>query len=98
MSYSAVRSTKDAENVLLIGNRNTTEKTDTIAMVWNRTIDFSGNNFAGSKWNFVEYDNNQPYKMPKFDQLVVAKAEDSYIALGSDANGMRASMVVSLGR
>lgn len=86
MSYSAVRSTKDAENVLLIGNRNTTEKTDTIAMVWNRTIDFSGNNFAGSKWNFVEYDNNQPYKMPKLNQLVVAKDDEGYAALGSDAN------------
>lgn len=86
MSYSAVRSTKDAENVLLIGNRNTTEKTDTIAMVWNRTIDFSGNNFAGSKWNFVEYDNNQPYKMPKLNQLVVAKEDEGYAALGSDAN------------
>ena len=86
MSYSAVRSTKDAENVLLIGNRNTTEKTDTIAMVWNRTIDFSGNNYAGSKWNFVEYDNNQPYKMPKLDQLVVTKDDEGYVALGSDAN------------
>ena len=86
MSYSAVRSTKDAENVLLIGNRNTTEKTDTIAMVWNRTIDFSGNNFAGSKWNFVEYDNNQPCKMPKLNQLVVAKEDEGYAALGSDAN------------
>lgn len=86
MSYSAVRSTKDAENVLLIGNRNTTEKTDTIAMVWNRTIDFSGNNFAGSKWNFVEYDNNQPYKMPKLNQLVIAKEDEGYAALGSDAN------------
>lgn len=86
MSYSAVRSTKDAENVLLIGNRNTTEKTDTIAMVWNRTIDFSGNNFAGSKWNFVEFDNNQPYKMPKLNQLVVAKEDEGYVALGSDAN------------
>ena len=86
MSYSAVRSTKDAENVLLIGNRNTTEKTDTIAMVWNRTIDFSGNSYAGSKWNFVEYDNNQPYKMPKLDQLVVTKDDEGYVALGSDAN------------
>lgn len=86
MSYSAVRSTKDAENVLLIGNRNTTEKTDTIAMVWNRTIDFSGNNYAGSKWNFVEYDNNQPDKMPKLDQLVVTKDDEGYVALGSDAN------------
>ena len=84
MSYSTVRSTKDAENVLLIGNRNTTEKTDTIAMVWNRTIDFSGNSNVGGKWNFVEYDNNQPYKMPKLDQLVVAKADEGYIALGSD--------------
>ena len=86
MSYLAVRSTKDAENVLLIGNRNTTEKTDTIAMVWNRTIDFSGNSYAGSKWNFVEYDNNQPYKMPKLDQLVVTKDDEGYVALGSDAN------------
>lgn len=86
MSYSAVRSTKDAENVLLIGNRNTTEKTDTIAMVWNRTIDFSGNSYAGSKWNFVEYDNNQPYKMPKLNQLVVTKDDEGYVALGSDAN------------
>lgn len=85
MSYSSIRSTKDAENVLLIGNRNSTEKTDTIAMVWNRTIDFTGNSNAGSKWNFVEYVNSQPYKMPKLDQLVIAKAEDSYIALGSDA-------------
>ncbi len=86
MSYSAVRSTKDAENVLLIGNRNTTEKTDTIAMVWNRTIDFSGNNYAGSKWNFVEYDNNQPDKMPKLNQLLVTKDDEGYVALGSDAN------------
>ena len=85
MSYTAVRSTKDAENVLLIGNRNSTEKTDTIAMVWNRSIDFNGNNNVGTKWSFVDYDKNQPYKMPKLDQLVVAKADDKYLALGSDA-------------
>ena len=83
MSYAAVRSTKGAENVLLIGNRNSNEKTDTIASVWHRTID-PDNAAAGSKWSFVEYDKNQARKMPKLDEIAMAKTDDSYVMLGSN--------------
>lgn len=83
MSYASVRSTKGAENVLLIGNRNSSEETDTIASVWHRTID-PDNAAAGSKWSFVEYDNNQARKMPKLDEIALAKTDDSYVVLGSN--------------
>lgn len=82
LSSSTVRSTADAENVLLMGTLSSTEKNDTVARVWMRTVD----NYAGvgNSWNYVEYDNSQAYKMPKLNEIDMVKYNDSYAVLGSD--------------
>lgn len=84
MVYSSIRSTKNAENLLLIGNRGA-EYGDSIATIWTHTVDYSANADAGL-WNYLELDKNQPYKMPMMDELQVAVGDSGYVALGSNHN------------
>lgn len=79
MITRSVRSTKDAENLLLIGCRNASEK-DTIATLWTRTLDYAA--FDG-QWNYVEYVANQKAKLPSLECLQVAANDSGYVAFGA---------------
>ena len=74
-----VRSTKDAENLLLIGCRDTA-KNDTIATLWTRTLDYTA---LDGQWNYVEYVANQKAKLPYLDCLQVAANDSGYVAFGA---------------
>ena len=74
-----VRSTKDAENLLLIGCRDTA-KNDTIATLWTRTLDYTA---LDGQWNYVEYVANQKAKLPYLDYLQVAANDSGYVAFGA---------------
>ena len=82
LAYSSIRSTKNAENLLLMGYRGT-EYGDSIATIWTHTVDYSTNVDAGL-WNYLELDKNQPHKMPMMDELQVAVGDSGYVALGSN--------------
>lgn len=77
-----IRSTKNAENLLLMGTRDAS-KNDTIATLWTHTVDYNAGGEDG-KWNYVEYDNRQPYKMPALDEIQVAVGDSGLVALGSN--------------
>lgn len=77
-----IRSTKNAENLLLMGIRDAS-KNDTIATLWTHTVDYNVGGEDG-KWNYVEYDNRQPYKMPALDEIQVAVGDSGLVALGSN--------------
>lgn len=81
----SVRSTKDAENLLLLGYRDTA-KGDTIATLWTRTVDYVAGDGA---WNYVEYDANQKAKLPYLDNIHVAANDSGYVAFaaGTFPNG-----------
>lgn len=83
MGVMGIRSTKNAENLLLLGMRDATQK-DTIATVWTHTVDYNTDSEAGM-WNYVEYDARQHGKLPYLDEIQVAANDSGYIALGSNA-------------
>ena len=74
-----VRSTKDAENLLLIGCRDAA-KEDTIATLWTRTLDYAA---VDGQWNYVEYVANQKAKLPYLDCLQVAANDSGYVAFAA---------------
>ncbi len=81
MAIAPVRSTKNAENLLLLGNRGVSEE-DSIATLWIRTVD--GNEGADEgKWNYVEYDANQKGKLPYLSTIQVAANDSGYVAMGA---------------
>lgn len=95
MTITAVRSTKNAENLLLVGNRDESMN-DTIATLWTRTVDYNDGADAG-KWNYVEYEANQGGKLPYLKTLQVAVNDSGYVALGAGkySNGMKAKWLTS---
>lgn len=82
---SSVRSTKNAENLLLVGNR-AEAKNDTIATLWNRTVDYNEGAKNG-QWNYVEYDAHQGGKLPYLNTLQVARNDSGFVALGAGKYG-----------
>lgn len=82
LNASAIRSTKNAENLLLVGTR--PEAADNIATLWMHTADYADNAEAG-KWNYVNYDKNQPSKLPMMDEVLVCTNDSGLVALGSNA-------------
>lgn len=82
---SSVRSTKNAENLLLVGNRKAAEN-DTIATLWNRTVDYNEGAKNG-QWNNVEYDAHQGGKLPYLNTLQVARNDSGFVALGAGKYG-----------
>lgn len=82
LNVSSILSTKNAENLLLMGTRST-EYGDTIATSWTHMVDYADNAEAGM-WNYLELDANQPYKMPMMDEVQVAASDSGYVALGSN--------------
>ena len=82
MNVSSILSTKNAEHLMLMGTR-AAEKGDTIAITWNRTVDYNSNASAG-QWNYMELDQNQRGKMPWLDQVTTCAADTGYVALGSN--------------
>ncbi len=82
LNASAIRSTKNAENLLLVGTR--PESGDTIASLWMHTVDYADNAEAG-KWNYVDLDKNQPGKLPLLDEVLVCVNDSGVVALGSNA-------------
>lgn len=83
MAIASIRSTKNAETLLLMGNR-TENYADTIATLWTRTVDYHTNASAG-KWNYVEYDAHQGGKLPYLSTIQVAANDSGYVALGAGA-------------
>ncbi len=81
MNVAAIRSTKNAENVMLMGTR--PENGDTIATTWTHMVDYSSN-APVSAWNYLELDKNQPNKMPMMDEVLVCTADTGFVALGSN--------------
>lgn len=79
---SSIRSTHNAANVLLLGNRDKA-KNDTIASLWNCTVDYTAGSEARA-WNYVEYDQNTAGKLPYLSQLAASTASDGLVALGSN--------------
>lgn len=77
-----ILSTKDAENLLLLGTHQSAHG-DTIAVSWNRTVDYKASATDG-QWNYVEYDANQSGKLPYLAQITAVAASDSLLALGSN--------------
>ena len=85
MVVSSIRSTPNAENILLVGNR-AEAKNDTIATLWNRTVDYNEGAENG-QWNYVEYDAHQGGKLPYLNALQVALNDSGYVALGAGKYG-----------
>lgn len=81
MSVTAIRSTKNAENVLLLGNRDAA-MLDSIATLWMRTVDYNAGAEAG-QWNYVEYDANQRGKLPYLSTIQAAVNDSGYVAIGA---------------
>lgn len=81
INSSAILSTKNAENLLLMGTRPATS--DTIATIWNHTVDYA-NNAPTTTWNYLEIDKNQGGKMPMMDEVLVCPADTGFVALGSN--------------
>ena len=79
VNSSAILSTKNAENLLLMGTRSASS--DTIATIWNHTVDYATNAPAIS-WNYFEIDKNQGGKMPMMDEVLVCPADTGFVALG----------------
>ena len=81
--YAGIRSTKKAENLLLLGTRDA-EKQDSIATVWTHTVDYNAD-ATSNKWNYVEYDAYQKGKLPYLDEIQVVVSDSGFVALGSNA-------------
>lgn len=75
-------STVHAENLLLVGMHAKAHQ-DSIAVAWTTTVDYDDAETAG-QWNYVNYDANQPGKLPWLSQLFVAPGTDCCVALGSN--------------
>ena len=81
LNVCAIRSMSTAENVLLLGTRDT-EKNDTVATRWLRTVDwYDGADVGG--WNFVKYEENMPYKLPWSKFLTSSTTDGGFVALGT---------------
>ena len=87
MIVSGIRSTKNAENVMLVGTR-ATEYQDSIASIWNHTIDYA-DDAPEYAWNYMEYDNHQPYKMYSYYGALVCAADTGFVALGNDGTWLK---------
>lgn len=85
MNVTGILSTKNAENVLLLGvhEQNDTHN-DSLAVLWIRTLDY-GDTQEG-QWNYVDYDSNQYGKLPYASQVLVAANDSGYVALTSNGN------------
>lgn len=82
VNSSVILSTKNAENLLLMGTRPATS--DTIATIWNRTVDYA-TNAPATTWNYQEIDKNRGGKMPMMDEVLVCPADTGFVALGSNS-------------
>lgn len=83
MVHAGVRSAKNVENVLLVGNCDTENKR---AVEWMRSIDVQESGEINEKWNMVQRDNNQASTLPKFSRMAVDMSADNskFVALGTD--------------
>lgn len=87
MGYAGIKSTADAENMLLLGMR-ASSYADSIATVWTHLTDYDTH--AGtSKWNLVEYEARQAYKLPSLDQIDLTLNDSGYVAMGSNGKCYR---------
>ena len=85
LTVSKIASIENAENLLLLGvHENTVIHGDTIALSWIRTIDYDDEDVNG--WNYINYDNSQPDKLPYASQVMVAASDSGYVALTSTSN------------
>ena len=82
LSAATIRSTKNAEHLMLMGTRDEALD-DTIATIWTHTADLDAT--TDNEWNYFELDKNQPYKMPKLDEVMTCAADTGFVALGSNA-------------
>ena len=82
INSSVILSTQNAENLLLMGTR--PASSDTIATIWNHTVDYA-TNAPVSTWNYLEIDKNRSGKMPTMDEVLVCPADTGFVALGSNS-------------
>lgn len=75
-------STVHAENLLLLGTHAEAHQ-DSIAVAWTTTVDYDDAENPG-QWNYVNYDANQPGKLPYLSQIFVAPGTGCCVALGSN--------------
>ena len=85
LTITPIRSVKNAENLLLLGNRDAA-KQDTIATLWTHTVDYNNGADEG-KWNYVEYDAHQLGKLPYLSVVQAAANDSGYVALGAGKYG-----------
>ena len=79
----SIASTKNAENLFLLGTH-ASEHGDTIAVAWTHTADYNQSSPSGQKWNYIDYDKNEPGKLPYLSQIVASTSSDGLVALGSN--------------
>ena len=85
MSVSGIASVKDAENVLLLGTRDSSYG-DTIATIWTHVADYA-RNAPEYAWNYMDVDANQAKNMlPMMSEVITCAADTGYVALGSNGN------------
>ena len=85
MSVSGIASVKDAENVLLLGTRDSSYG-DTIATTWTHVADYA-KNAPEYAWNYMDVDANQAKNMlPMMSEVITCAADTGYVALGSNGN------------
>ncbi len=82
MNVATILSTKNAENVMLLGTRDEALG-DTIATTWIHTVDYSANE-EDSKWNYLVLNKKQDGKMPWMDEVLTCAADTGFVALGSN--------------
>lgn len=83
LNITGIASTRNAENLLLLGvHDKTSTHSDSVAVVWTRTIDYERP--EEGKWNYVDYDRAQLGKLPYAKQVLVAGSDSGYVAVASN--------------
>lgn len=85
LTVAPIRSTRNAENLLLLGNRDESMQ-DSITTLWTHAVDYNVGASA-DKWNYVAYDAVQGGKLPYLSAIQVATNDSGYVAIGAGKFG-----------
>lgn len=85
LTVAPIRSTQNAENLLLLGNRDESMQ-DSIATLWTHVVDYN-EGASSDKWNYVAYDAVQGGKLPYLSAIQAAVNDSGYVAIGAGKFG-----------
>lgn len=86
-SCSVLRTNKDVERVLLMGNRNVSiYEADTTAVIWGK-LDDTGNYAVSLPWAYYTFDDHSRYVLPRLANLSTTAYGDYILAVGGKGIG-----------